>query len=84
MYKYKLLKIIEEKKVIHLLQVFLKLFYCCSITVVCIFSPPLPHTPSKPTSLPCFHPLLGFVYMSFIVVPENPSTHCPPPTSGYC
>ena len=31
---------------------FKKLFYCCSITVVCIFPP----TPSKPTSLPCFHP----------------------------
>ena len=27
-----------------------QLFYCCSITVVCIFSPPL-----YPTSLPCFH-----------------------------
>ena len=33
-----------------------KLFYCCSITVVCIFSPPLYPTPAKPTSLPCFHP----------------------------
>ena len=32
-----------------------KLFYCCSITVVCIFSPPLYPTPAKPTSLPCFH-----------------------------
>ena len=35
---------------------FFKLLYCCSITVVCIFSPPLPPTPAKPTSLPCFHP----------------------------
>ena len=34
-----------------------KLLYCCSITVVCIFSPPLPTpTLAKPTSLPCFHP----------------------------
>ena len=33
---------------------FKKLFYCCSITVVCIFS--LYPTPTKPTSLPCFHP----------------------------
>ena len=32
-----------------------KLFYC-SVTVVCIFSPPLYPTPAKPTSLPCFHP----------------------------
>ena len=31
------------------------LFYC-SVTVVCIFSPPLYPTPAKPTSLPCFHP----------------------------
>ena len=30
-------------------------FYCYSITVVCLFSPSLPPTPSKPTSLPCFH-----------------------------
>ena len=33
-----------------------KLFYCCSITVVFIFSPPLHPTPAKPTSVPCFHP----------------------------
>ena len=33
----------------------LKIFYC-SITVVCIFSPPFYPTPAKPTSLPCFHP----------------------------
>ena len=30
------------------------------ITAVCIFSPPLPCTPAKPTSLPCFHPPPGF------------------------
>ena len=35
---------------------FFKLFYCCSITVVFIFSPPLYPTPVKPT----FHPLLWF------------------------
>ena len=29
-------------------------FYCYSITVVCLFSPSLPPTPSEPTSLP--HP----------------------------
>ena len=34
------------------------LLYCCLLTVVCIFSRPLPPTPSKPTSLPSFH-LLG-------------------------
>ena len=52
-----------------------KLFYCCSITVVCIFSPPFYPTPAKPTSLPCFHPPPWFVHVSFIVVPENPSPH---------
>ena len=37
-----------------------KLFYCCSITVVCIFSPPFPPNPGKPTSLPCSYPPLWF------------------------
>ena len=35
---------------------FFKLFYC-SITVVCFYPLPLPPTPAKPTSLPCFDPL---------------------------
>ena len=34
----------------------LNFFYCCSITVVCIFSPPLHPTLAKPTSLPHLHP----------------------------
>ena len=50
-----------------------KLFYCCSITVVCIFFPPQPNPPPSPAStLP-----LGFVYVSFIVVPENRPPHSP-------
>ena len=59
---------------------FLKNFYCCSITVVCLFSPPLP--PPQPNLLPSFAstPALGFVHVSFIVVPENPSPHCPLPS----
>ena len=40
---------------IYLFSIF-KLFHCCSITVVCIFSPSLYPTPAKPTSLSCFHP----------------------------
>ena len=49
-------------------------FYCYSITVVCLFSPSLHPTPAEPTStLP-----LGFVHVSFIVVPVIPSSHCPP------
>ena len=59
---------------------FHKLLYCCSITVVCILSQPFPlPTPAKPTSLPCFHPPLWFCLCVLIVVPENPSTHCPFP-----
>ena len=51
-------------------------FYCCSITVVCILFPPQTSPPPSPAStLP-----LGFVHVSFIVVPENPSPHYPLPT----
>ena len=32
------------------------IFYCYSITVVCLFSPSLHPTPAKPPSLPHFHP----------------------------
>ena len=35
---------------------FFKLFYCCSITVVCISSAPLYLTSAKSASLPCYHP----------------------------
>ena len=39
-------------------------------------TPPQPNPPSSPAST---HPL-GFVHVSFIVVPLNPSPHCPLPT----
>ena len=60
---------------------FFKLLYCCWFTVVCIFSLPLPPQlhPNSPPSLASTLPL-GFVHVSFIVVPENPSPHCPLPT----
>ena len=35
---------------------FLKLFYYCSSTVVCIYPYHSPPTPTIPTSLACFHP----------------------------
>ena len=54
---------------------FLK-FYCSS-TVVCLSPPPLPLTPDIPPSLPWFHTPLGFVHLSFIVVPENASPFSP-------
>ena len=56
-----------------------QLFYCCSITVVCIFSPPLHPTPARPPPSPASTLPLGFVHVSFIVVPENPSIHYPFP-----
>ena len=56
-----------------------KLFYCCSITVVCIFSPPLYLTSPNPPPSPASTLPLGFVHVSFIVVPENPSPHYPFP-----
>ena len=50
--------------------------------------PPTPPIPAIPTSLPCFQPPLGFVHVSFIVVPENLSPFSPviPShlSSGYC
>ena len=44
----------------------------------CLPTPPSPQPnppPSPASTLP-----LGFVHVSFIVVPENPSPHCPLPT----
>ena len=65
-----------------------KLFYRCSITVVCVYSPPLTPTPAKPSSLPCFHPTLVlsmcllWLFLKTLppFPPINPS-HLP---SGYC
>ena len=52
-------------------------FYCYSITVVCLFSRSLHSTPAEPTTLPHLYPPPWFV--SFIVVPVIPSSHCLPP-----
>ena len=55
---------------------------CCSSTVVSIFPPPLPSYPSHPHSPPLTLTLFGFVHVSFIHVPENPtsfSSHYPLP-----
>ena len=46
----------KHKEFYFILFSIFKLFYFCSITVVCILPPPLYLTPAKPTSLPCFHP----------------------------
>ena len=51
-------------------------FYCCSSTVVSIFPPPFP--PPHPSPLLTLNPTpLGFVLVSFIHVPENPSAFLP-------
>ena len=57
-----------------------KLFYCCSIMVVCIFSPPLYPTPAQPTSLPCFHPPPWFCPCVLYSSSCKPLSHCPLPT----
>ena len=62
------------------IYLFIYLFYCYSITLLCLFSPTLHPNPGEPTSLPPLHPPLGFVHVSFIVVPVIPSPHCPLPT----
>ena len=60
---------------------FLKLFYCCSIIVVWIFSPPQRNPPPSPAStLP-----IVFVHVSFIVVLKTLLPTIPSPFhSGYC
>ena len=55
------------------------LFYCCSITVVCIF-PTIPPTPAKPTSLPCFHPLPWFCPCVLYSCSWKPFPPLSPPT----
>ena len=52
---------------------FFKVIIYCSITVVCIFPQPNP-PPFLASLLPA-----GFVYVSLIVVPKNPSPHYPLP-----
>ena len=54
-------------------------FYCYSVTVVCLFSPSLHPTQLNPPPSPTSTLPLGFVHVSFIVVPVIPSSHCPPP-----
>ena len=60
---------------------FKKLFYCCSITVVCIFPQPLPHTPAKLTSLPCFHPPPWFCPCVLYSSSQKPFPTLSPPPS---
>ena len=62
---------------------FFKLLFCCSITVVYIFSPPLPPTPAKPTSLPCFHPPPWFCPCVLYSSSWKPFSSLSPPSPGY-
>ena len=56
----------------------MKMFlYRCSSTVVSIFSTPLNPDPNHPPFPPLIPALLGFVHVSLIVVPENPSSFYP-------
>ena len=63
----------NNNKIIYLFIYLFLNFYCYSVTVVCLFSPPQRNPPPSPTStLP-----LDFVHVSFIVVPVIPSPHSP-------
>ena len=60
---------------------FFKLFYCCSITVICISPLPLPSTTAKPTSLPCFHLPFWFCPCVFYSSSWKPFSPLSPPPS---
>ena len=63
---------------------FQKNFYCYSITVVCLFSPPLHPTPAEPTSLPHLHPPPWFCPCVLYSSSCNPlSSLSPPQTMHY-
>ena len=59
------------------LRQFLFLCFYCSSTVVSIFLPTTLPNPSHPHLPPPILPTLGFVHVSFIVVPKNPSPCSP-------
>ena len=56
-------------------------FYCYSVTVVCIFSPSLHPTPTKPTFLPNLHPPPWFCPCVLYSSSCKPISPLP---SGYC
>ena len=56
-------------------------FYCCSIIVVCIFSPLLHPTPAKPTSLPHLNPPPLFCPCVFYSSSWKPLSPLSPPHS---
>ena len=59
---------------------FFKLFFYCYPSQLSPFSLSLPPHLSYPYLPPLISPPLGFVHVSFIVVPVIPSSHCPDPT----
>ena len=65
---------------IYLKNFFFKFIYCYLITVVCLFPPPFTPPQVNPLPSPLSTLPLGFVHVSFIVVPVIPSSHCPHPT----
>ena len=55
------------------------IFYCYSITVVCLFTPSFHPTPAEPPSFPHFHPLPWFGPCVLYSSSCNPlSSVCPP------
>ena len=66
---------------IMLCLLFFKIFYCYSITVVCIFSHPFTLPQPNPLPSPASTLPLGFAHVYFMVAaPVNPSPHYPLPT----
>ena len=59
----------------------ISIFYCYSITVVCLFSPALHPTPAEPPSLSHLHPPLWFCPCVLYSSSCNPLSSLPPPHS---
>ena len=57
------------------------IFYCYSITVLCLFSPSLHPTPAEPTSLPQLHPPPWFCPCVLYSSSCNPLSSLSPPHS---
>ena len=78
---WRLLSSLFSNVTLCILSSFLNIFYCYSITIVCLFSPSLHPTPADPTSLPHLYPppwfCPGVLYSSSC----NPLSSLSPPHS---
>ena len=72
------MKVIHQHNLEKILSIF-KNFYCYSITVVCLFSPPLHPTPAKHPFFPHLHPPPWFGPCVFYSSSCNPLSSLSPP-----